>query len=130
MEDFGHWDRSGKLSVLRKLLPELEKQSHKVLLFTQTKQMLDIMERMSNNLGFRYCRMDGDTPITDRQKYIDMYNRDPSIFLFLLTTHVGGLGVNLTGADYVIIYDPDWNPSTDIQVLYINIIRQEKEHGD
>lgn len=113
--EFGHWDRSGKLSVLRRMLPQLQQQGHKVLLFTQTKQMLNMMEEMVNNLGFRYCRMDGDTAITSRQKHIDMFNKDSTIFIFLLTTHVGGLGVNLTGADYVIIYDPDWNPSTDIQ---------------
>ena len=46
---------------------------------------------------------------------VDKFNRDPNMHVFLLTTKVGGLGVNLTGADRVIIYDPDWNPSTDIQ---------------
>jgi DNA excision repair protein ERCC-6 len=59
--------------------------------------------------------MDGDTPIQHRQNLVDEFNNTPDIHLFLLTTKVGGLGVNLTGADRVIIYDPDWNPSTDMQ---------------
>jgi DNA excision repair protein ERCC-6 len=59
--------------------------------------------------------MDGETPIKDRQNLVDEFNNDPNLHVFLLTTKVGGLGVNLTGANRVIIYDPDWNPSTDIQ---------------
>jgi len=59
--------------------------------------------------------MDGNTSIKDRQDLVDEFNRDPDLHVFLLTTKVGGLGVNLTGADRVIIYDPDWNPSTDVQ---------------
>ncbi|KAJ1971155.1 DNA repair protein rhp26 [Dimargaris verticillata] len=63
----------------------------------------------------RYLRMDGTTPIHRRAQMIDAFNRDKTQFLFLLTTKVGGLGTNLTGADRVIIFDPDWNPSTDMQ---------------
>lgn len=55
------------------------------------------------------------TAVSSRQPLIDKFNNDPSCFVFLLTTRVGGLGVNLTGADRVVIYDPDWNPSTDAQ---------------
>lgn len=55
------------------------------------------------------------TAVSSRQPLIDKFNNDPSYFVFLLTTRVGGLGVNLTGADRVVIYDPDWNPSTDAQ---------------
>lgn len=53
--------------------------------------------------------------MASRQPLINKFNSDPSYFVFLLTTRVGGLGVNLTGADRVVIYDPDWNPSTDTQ---------------
>lgn len=60
--------------------------------------------------SLHYCRLDGATPIGERQKIIDEFNRDPSIFLFLLTTRAGGMGINLTGADRVILFDPDWNP--------------------
>ncbi|EDQ91905.1 uncharacterized protein MONBRDRAFT_3344, partial [Monosiga brevicollis MX1] len=61
------------------------------------------------------CRMDGMTSIKRRQPLIAQFNSNPSIFTFVLTTRVGGLGVNLTGADRVVIFDPDWNPSTDVQ---------------
>jgi hypothetical protein len=59
-------------------------------------------------LGLEYRRMDGTTSIRQRSSLIDEFNDNPHIFLFLLTTKVGGLGVNLTGADRVIIIDPDW----------------------
>lgn len=55
------------------------------------------------------------TAVSSRQPLIQRYNDDAAIFVFLLTTRVGGLGVNLTGADRVVLYDPDWNPSTDTQ---------------
>merc|ERR1719414_1066751 len=60
-------------------------------------------------------KMDGQTSIGSRQNLIKKFNENPDIFVFLLTTKVGGLGVNLTGADRVVIFDPDWNPSTDTQ---------------
>eukprot|EP00957_Ditylum_brightwellii_P115240 8788562-Ditylum_brightwellii.AAC.1 len=59
--------------------------------------------------------MDGGTPVAHRMELIDEFNRDDSIFLFALTTKVGGVGVNLVGADRVVLFDPDWNPSTDAQ---------------
>ena len=58
-----------------------------------------------------FCYTNSQSPLNPRRRY----NSDASIFVFLLTTRVGGLGVNLTGADRVVIYDPDWNPSTDTQ---------------
>lgn len=64
---------------------------------------------------FRFCRMDGQTPLAKRQALVDLFNTRDDIFLFLLTTRVGGLGLNLTGADRVILFDPDWNPSVDMQ---------------
>ena len=59
--------------------------------------------------------MDGTTSIGARQGLINKFNNSKDIFVFLLTTKVGGLGVNLTGANRVVIFDPDWNPSTDTQ---------------
>lgn len=99
-------------------LPASEGQPrHRVLLFCQTRQMLDIIESWlgEHHQEYTYVRMDGTTPISQRSLLVDRFNDDPDIFLFLLTTRVGGLGVNLTGADRVIIFDPDWNPSTDVQ---------------
>lgn len=111
---FGAASRSGKMHVLRTLLELWVSQNHKVLVFTQTRQMLDILEKFISK-QFKYLRMDGATSIGSRQSLVDSFNTDPAYSVFLLTTRVGGLGVNLTGADRVIIYDPDWNPSTDMQ---------------
>ncbi|XP_072881772.1 DNA excision repair protein ERCC-6 [Hemitrygon akajei] len=114
-EHFGYWKRSGKMIVVDALLKLWHKQGHRVLLFSQSRQMLDILELFVRNLGYTYFKMDGSTTIPSRQPLILKFNENSSIFLFLLTTRVGGLGINLTGANRVIIYDPDWNPSTDIQ---------------
>lgn len=77
--------------------------------------MLDIIEKFVSDRGYQYFRLDGNSYMNSRQVKIDNFNRDESIFLFLLTTRVGGVGLNLIGANRVIIFDPDWNPSTDIQ---------------
>ena len=73
------------------------------------------METFVKQHNYSYLRLDGNTGIGSRQPMIQKFNTNPDIFVFLLTTKVGGLGVNLTGANRVIIYDPDWNPSTDLQ---------------
>ena len=112
---YGDVAKSGKMQVLQSLLALWRSQGHRTLLFCQTKQMLDILEKFVSGSEYRYLRMDGLTPIVRRQVLVDTFNGDESVDVFLLTTKVGGLGVNLTGADRVIIYDPDWNPSTDIQ---------------
>lgn len=72
---------------------------HRALLFAQTQQMLDILEKAASSLGLRYHRMDGSTAIAQRARLVDHFNGDDSVFLFLLTTKVGGIGINLTGAD-------------------------------
>lgn len=124
---YGNPSKSGKMQVVKNLLQLWQFQGHRTLLFCQTKQMLDILEKFLANLKrvdgqgndtgeeFHYLRMDGLTAIAKRQQLVDTFNNNEYYHVFLLTTKVGGLGVNLTGADRVIIYDPDWNPSTDIQ---------------
>lgn len=114
-DQFGYWKRSGKMIVVESLLKIWHKQGQRVLLFSQSRQMLDILEVFLRARKYSYLKMDGTTTIASRQPLITRYNEDTSIFVFLLTTRVGGLGVNLTGANRVIIYDPDWNPSTDTQ---------------
>lgn len=127
--NYGNPAKSGKMQVLKNLLQLWQKEGHRTLIFCQTKQMLDILEKFVANMrrvgfendeiveedNFHYLRMDGSTPIGKRQALVDSFNNNLYFDCFLLTTKVGGLGVNLTGADRVIIYDPDWNPSTDIQ---------------
>lgn len=120
--DYGNPERSGKMKVVAQVLKVWKDQGHRVLLFAQTQQMLDILENFMIASGYDYRRMDGFTPVRQRMALIDEFNNSDDVFIFILTTKVGGLGTNLTGADRVIIYDPDWNPSTDMQVhLLINL---------
>jgi DNA excision repair protein ERCC-6 len=113
---WGNPNKSGKMQVVKALLEMWKRFGHKTLLFSQGVQMLNIIEDFVKGLdGFNYLRMDGGTNIKDRQGLVDRFNSDPDLHVFLLTTKVGGLGVNLTGANRVIIFDPDWNPSTDVQ---------------
>ncbi|CAI4043860.1 DNA-dependent ATPase RAD26 SKDI_10G2380 [Saccharomyces kudriavzevii IFO 1802] len=116
---YGDPKRSGKMQVVKQLLSLWHKQGYKALLFTQSRQMLDILEEFISRKdpdlsNLRYLRMDGTTNIKRRQSLVDQFNNEP-FDVFLLTTRVGGLGVNLTGANRIIIFDPDWNPSTDMQ---------------
>ncbi|XP_044153225.1 DNA excision repair protein ERCC-6 isoform X2 [Bufo gargarizans] len=114
-QQFGYWKRSGKMIVVESLLKIWHRQGHRVLLFTQSRQMLNILEAFVRRMDYTYLKMDGTTTVASRQPLITKFNEDSLIFVFLLTTRVGGLGVNLTGANRVVIYDPDWNPSTDTQ---------------
>ncbi|KAL3990897.1 SNF2 N-terminal domain family protein [Acanthocheilonema viteae] len=113
--DFGAPCRSGKMQVLKTLLKLWGRQGQKVLLFSQSRQMLTILEKFVIQEGYEYLRMDGAISVKSRQSLIEKFNKDAKIFIFLLTTRVGGLGINLTGANRVVIFDPDWNPCTDIQ---------------
>ena len=110
-----NWASSGKMIVLDQVLTQWFKNGDKALLFSQTKQMLDIIEMYVNQKGYNYLRMDGDTTISRRSNLVDNFNENENIFLFLLTTRVGGLGLNLIGANRVILFDPDWNPAVDVQ---------------
>lgn len=114
--NYGNGTKSGKMQVVKALLELWKEQGHKTLLFAQHRIMLDILEKFIRSMrGFNYRRMDGTTPIHTRQGLVDDFNNNADAHVFLLTTKVGGLGINLTGANRVIIYDPDWNPSTDVQ---------------
>lgn len=113
--DYGNYERSGKMLVLDKILEHWIQTKQKALVFTQTQQMLDILEKLTLDRQWTYHRMDGGTPVSTRSRLIDDFNSNPEVSLFLLTTRVGGLGINLIGASKCIIYDPDWNPSTDVQ---------------
>lgn len=113
--DYGNPERSGKLKVMAQVLDSWKGQGHRVLIFSQTQQMLDIIENYIISKGFTYRRMDGSTPVRQRMALIDEFNESSHVFVFILTTRVGGLGTNLIGANKVVIFDPDWNPSTDMQ---------------
>merc|ERR1712173_368839 len=77
--------------------------------------VLDILEQYLRIRGHKYLRLDGSTPVTERQIMIDQYNTDDSIFIFILSTRAGGLGINLTAANTVILHDLDFNPRNDKQ---------------
>lgn len=108
----------GKMVVLDKLLPKLQEQQSRVLIFSQMTRMLDILEDYCLWKQFQYCRLDGKTPHEDRNRYITDFNSENSEkFIFMLSTRAGGLGINLATADVVIIYDSDWNPQMDLQAM-------------
>ncbi|KAJ2001809.1 putative ATPase [Coemansia thaxteri] len=106
---------SGKLLILDRLLPELFSKGHRVLIFSQFARVLDILEFYAELRDWRFCRIDGSVSQTDRQDAIVRFNTDPAIPLFFLTTRSGGLGINLTAADTVVLFDSDWNPQQDLQ---------------
>ena len=109
---------AGKMAVLDKLLKRLQKQGSRVLIFSQMSRLLDILEDYCVFRQYKYCRIDGGTAHEDRIAAIDEYNKPGSEkFVFLLTTRAGGLGINLTSADIVVLYDSDWNPQADLQAM-------------
>ncbi|KAJ3402286.1 hypothetical protein CcCBS67573_g01001 [Chytriomyces confervae] len=107
---------SGKMLMLERLLPELFKRGHKVLIFSQMTRMLDILADWFEFIKhWLFCRIDGNVSIETRRQHIHEFNTNPDMRLFLLSTRSGGLGINLTSADTVIIFDSDWNPQMDLQ---------------
>uniref|UniRef100_A0A667H840 Helicase, lymphoid specific n=1 Tax=Lynx canadensis TaxID=61383 RepID=A0A667H840_LYNCA len=106
---------SGKFLILDRMLPELKSRGHKVLLFSQMTRMLDILMDYCHFRNFNFSRLDGSMSYSEREKNMHSFNTDPEVFIFLVSTRAGGLGINLTAADTVIIYDSDWNPQSDLQ---------------
>ncbi|XP_030623950.1 SWI/SNF-related matrix-associated actin-dependent regulator of chromatin subfamily A containing DEAD/H box 1b [Chanos chanos] len=106
---------SGKLHLLTQLLPALKEKGDRVVLFSQFTMMLDILEVFLTHREHRYIRLDGSTPVRDRIVLIDQFNSERDLFVFLLSTKAGGLGINLTSANVVILHDIDCNPYNDKQ---------------
>ncbi|KAH3683547.1 hypothetical protein WICPIJ_005474 [Wickerhamomyces pijperi] len=110
------WRSAGKFELLDRVLPKFKATGHRVLMFFQMTQVMDIMEDFLQHRGLKYMRLDGSTKADDRQVMLKDFNRpDSEIFCFLLSTRAGGLGLNLQTADTVIIFDSDWNPHQDLQ---------------
>ena len=105
----------GKLQVMSKLLRQLKDEGHRVLIFTQMTKVLDVLEAFLSFHGFIYLRLDGSTRVEQRQTLMERFNNNSKYFVFILSTRSGGVGINLTGADTVIFYDSDWNPTMDAQ---------------
>ena len=111
-------ENSGKMVLLDKLLKKLKEKGSRVLIFSQMTRLLDILEDYLLFRRYKYCRIDGNTDGEAREDMIDSYNAPGSEkFVFLLSTRAGGLGINLTTADTVVIYDSDWNPQMDLQAM-------------
>lgn len=108
---------SGKLSKLDELLTELKKHDHRVLIYFQMTKMMDLMEEYLTYKQHKYIRLDGSSKLDDRRDLVHDWQTRPEIFVFLLSTRAGGLGINLTAADTVIFYDSDWNPTIDSQAM-------------
>jgi ATP-dependent DNA helicase len=107
---------SGKMLLLDQMVPYLLERDHKILIFSQFKTQLDILEDWATLFhSWPVCRIDGSVKQQDRRSQIKAFNEDPDVRLFLLSTRAGGQGINLAAADTVILFDSDWNPQQDLQ---------------
>jgi non-specific serine/threonine protein kinase len=104
---------SAKYELLLETLETLHDEGHKVLVFSQFVQALHLLRAELDARHYRYTYLDGQT--TDRQEQVDIFQNDPSIRFFLISLKAGGVGLNLTAADYVVHLDPWWNPAVEMQ---------------
>ena len=110
------WRTAGKFELLDRVMPKFHATGHRILMFFQMTQIMNIMEDYLRLRGMLYLRLDGATKADDRSELLRLFNAPNSpYFCFLLSTRAGGLGLNLQTADTVIIYDSDWNPHQDLQ---------------
>lgn len=108
---------SGKLSKLDQMLPVLKAEGHRILIYFQMTKMMDLMEEYLTFRQYKYLRLDGSSKLSERRDLVNDWQTKPELFIFLLSTRAGGLGINLTAADTVIFYDSDWNPTIDSQAM-------------
>ncbi|XP_023668681.2 chromatin-remodeling ATPase INO80 isoform X1 [Paramormyrops kingsleyae] len=108
---------SGKLHTLDLLLTRLKSHGHRVLIYSQMTRMIDLLEEYMVHRKHTYMRLDGSSKISERRDMVADFQSRTDIFVFLLSTRAGGLGINLTAADTVIFYDSDWNPTVDQQAM-------------
>ena len=109
---------SSKMRILDKLVDKLMNQKGQCLIFSQMTRVLDILEDFLCYKNLKYCRIDGNTSLDDRESQIADFTKPGSdIFCFLLSTRAGGLGINLMSANTVVLFDSDWNPQVDLQAM-------------
>lgn len=106
---------SAKLGALMEMIDEIVDEGHKVLLFSQFVEMLTLIRSELEKAGYTYEYLDGQTPAKERLERVNRFNQAADIPIFLISLKAGGTGLNLTGADYVIHYDPWWNPAVENQ---------------
>ncbi len=107
-------DGSGKMILLDKFIDKYKSDNHKMLVFSQFKGMIDIIKEYLIIKGIRHEVLTGSIKSQDRMTSIQRFNEDDEFGVFLLTTRAGGLGINLTKARVVVIFDSDWNPQNDL----------------
>ncbi|NXH35298.1 ER6L2 protein, partial [Myiagra hebetior] len=108
---------SGKMKVLQQLLNHFQKNKDKILLFSFSTKLLDVLEQYCMASGLDYRRLDGNTKSEDRIRIVREFNSIPEINICLVSTMAGGLGLNFVGANVVILFDPTWNPANDLQAI-------------
>lgn len=106
---------SSKLTALLAMISEIVDEGHKILVFSQFVEMLTLIRAELEKEGYQYAYIDGQTPAKERLERVNHFNADPTLPIFLISLKAGGTGLNLTGADYVIHYDPWWNPAVENQ---------------
>ena len=97
------------------LLREFKQTFSKVLIFSYSTKMLDVLSNYLTLKGYSFVRLDGNTQEADRQKLVDDFNSLGGVEIFIISTKAGGVGLNLVAANKVIIFDPNWNPAHDQQ---------------
>ena len=105
---------SGKLELFLQILPDLVSNGHRILVFSQFTSMLEIIQKSLDELHYEYFYLEGGTKVTERNDYVKRFNAGEGQ-LFLISLKAGGTGLNLTGADTVIHFDPWWNPAVEDQ---------------
>ncbi|KAG6386943.1 hypothetical protein SASPL_152124 [Salvia splendens] len=118
----------GKMRALERLMHSWISMGDKILLFSYSVRMLDILEKFIIRKGYSFSRLDGSTPTSVRQSLVDDFNSSPSKQVFLISTRAGGLGLNLVSANRVVIFDPNWNPAQDLQAQDRSFRYGQKRH--
>lgn len=108
---------SGKTEEALRMIETAVEEGHKILVFSQFVKYLHLIRDRIEDLGFDYCYLDGSTRSTERQQEVDRFQTDPSVRIFLISLKAGGVGLNLTEADYVFLLDPWWNPAAENQAV-------------
>ncbi|MCZ6520091.1 MAG: C-terminal helicase domain-containing protein, partial [Bacteroidetes bacterium] len=115
MVDPDYVDGSGKLDDISRMLENAIEQGHKMLIFSQFVKHLSIVKNLLDEKGINYAYLDGSS--TNRKQIVENFQNNPELKIFLISLKAGGLGLNLTTADYVFILDPWWNPAVEMQAV-------------
>lgn len=115
LEDYSHINESGKLEEIKSYIENIISENHKILIFSSYVKHLDIVSKQLETMSIGYEKLTGSTQ--NRQQIIENFQNDDNIKVFLISIKAGGVGLNLTSADYVFILDPWWNPSVENQAI-------------